>query len=96
MAQHVPDPRKGMPDVQLDEAEFKRRFRAQYVAPAFDAIQDALEAAWQGYANSRKAPRTHKAGRHFRLPAVFCLKAAPPLSGPGHNGSDPSCPQGTS
>lgn len=69
MAQQVPEPRKGMPDVQLDEAEFKRRFRAQYIDPAFDGIQDALdavaEAAWQGYANGRKAPRTHKAGPAF-------------------------------
>jgi multimeric flavodoxin WrbA len=62
----APEPRKGMPSPQLDEAEFKRRFRSQFVDPAFDGIKAELdrvaEAAWQGYANSRKSPRTAKAG----------------------------------
>ena len=60
----TPEPRKGMPSPRLDEAEFKRRFLAQYVDPAFDFLEAELakvaEAAWQGYSNHRKAPRTHK------------------------------------
>jgi multimeric flavodoxin WrbA len=68
----VPEPRKGMPSPRLSEDEFKRRFRSQYVDPAFDGIRvelDAVtEAAWQGYANHRKAPRTRKAGPEFEDP----------------------------
>ncbi|QPQ55483.1 flavodoxin family protein [Allosphingosinicella flava] len=67
MAGEAPEPRKGMPGVQLDEAAFKARFRSQYVDPAFDGIQDALdavtEAAWQGYSHHRKSPHTAKAGQ---------------------------------
>ncbi|HYD88633.1 MAG TPA: flavodoxin family protein [Vitreimonas sp.] len=65
----APQPRKGMPDVQLDEAEFKRRFLSQYIDPAFDTLQDELQrvadAAWRGYSEYRKSPRTRKAGPGF-------------------------------
>lgn len=68
----APAPRRGMPAVRLDEAEFKRRFRAQYIDPAFDGLQTELEriadAAWDGYRNSRKSPRTRKAGAGFEDP----------------------------
>jgi multimeric flavodoxin WrbA len=68
----APEPRKGMPGVQLDEAEFKRRFLSQYVDPAFQALKPELEriaaAAWDGYANSRKSPDTRKAGPEFADP----------------------------
>jgi multimeric flavodoxin WrbA len=68
----APAPRKGMPAVRLDEAEYKRRFRAQYVDPAFDGLQAELDriadAAWDGYRNSRKSPRTRKAGAGFEDP----------------------------
>ena len=33
----TPEPRKGMPSPRLAEEEFKRRFRAQFQDPAFDA-----------------------------------------------------------
>jgi multimeric flavodoxin WrbA len=69
----APEPRKGMPPVQLDEAEFKRRFKSQYADPAFDAVADALDkvaaVAWDGYCASRKAPRTHPAGPGFADPS---------------------------
>lgn len=72
MPGRAPAPRKGMPEVKLDEAEFKRRFRAQYSDPAFDALQEELKriahAAWDGYDNSRKSPRTQKAGHGFADP----------------------------
>jgi multimeric flavodoxin WrbA len=68
----APAPRKGMPSVELDEAEFKRRFKAQFADPAFAPIQAELErvahAAWDGYANSRKSPRTQKAGPGYADP----------------------------
>ncbi len=68
----APEPRKGMPSPQLDEAEFRRRFLSRYQDPAFDALRDELDricdAAWDGYSNHRKAPRTVKAGAEFADP----------------------------
>jgi multimeric flavodoxin WrbA len=68
----VPDPRKGMPSPKLGEAEFKRRFLAQFVDPAFLAIPLELSkmagAAWDAYANSRKSPHTRRAGPEFADP----------------------------
>ena len=68
----APTPRKGMPDPILDKAEFKSRFLAQYIDPAFDTLQAELdsiaEAAWDGYDNSRKSPRTVKAGPGYADP----------------------------
>ena len=64
--------RKGMPSVQLDKAEFKKRFLTQFYDPAFQPLQKELdkiaEAAWDGYDNYRKAPRTVKAGQGFADP----------------------------
>jgi len=72
MAEAAPEPRKGMPPVQLDEAEFKSRFCSQYIDPAFAAIQPQLDvvaqAAWEGYSNHRKAPQTVKAGPEYEDP----------------------------
>jgi multimeric flavodoxin WrbA len=72
MSGRAPAPREGMPPVELDEAEFKRRFKAQYSDPAFDAVADALDqvadVAWDGYTNSRKSPRTKKAGHGYADP----------------------------
>src|SRR5690349_18078267 len=68
----APEPRKGMPSPQLDEAEFRKRFLSQYTDPAFDPLKAELDriagAAWDGYSNHRKAPRTHKAGPEFADP----------------------------
>ncbi len=64
--------RKGMPSVQLDKVEFKKRFLTQFYDPAFQPLQKELdkiaEAAWDGYDNYRKAPRTVKAGQGFADP----------------------------
>lgn len=69
----APDPRKGMPSPQLDEAEFKKRFCAQFIDPAFDSIQQQLaqvaDAAWKSYDEYRKSPRTRKAGEKYADPA---------------------------
>lgn len=72
MFNKAPAPRKGMPDVRLDEAEFKRRFKSQFSDPAFDPLAAELDriadVAWDGYRNSRKSPRTEKAGPGFADP----------------------------
>jgi multimeric flavodoxin WrbA len=66
------EPRKGMPSPQLDRAEFKRRFLAQFNDPCFDKLAAELsragDAAWDAYINSRKAPRTCKAGSGYADP----------------------------
>lgn len=68
----APEPRKGMPSTQLDEAEFKRRFRSQFTDQSFDSLGTELEAiaqaAWEGYDASRKSPRTQKAGPGYADP----------------------------
>src|SRR5262249_61530488 len=57
---------------QLDKEEFKRRYRERFYDPAFDSMQieiDRLaEIAWDGYTNSRKSPRTERAGDGFADP----------------------------
>jgi multimeric flavodoxin WrbA len=65
--------RKGMPSVALDKAEFARRVRQRFFDPAFDSLQveigKIIDAAWDGYDNSRKAPRTRRAGPGFADPS---------------------------
>jgi multimeric flavodoxin WrbA len=64
--------RKGMPSVALSKAEFTRRLRERFFDPAFDPLQveigKIIEAAWDGYHEYRKAPRTQKAGKGFADP----------------------------
>jgi multimeric flavodoxin WrbA len=64
--------RRGMPSVQLDKAEFKKRFMTQFYDPIFQPLHKELdmvaEAAWDAYADYRKAPRTVKAGKDFSDP----------------------------
>src|SRR5205085_2717213 len=66
------DVRKGMPTRELSRAEFERRIRSRFADPAFDAlsheIRTLIDAAWDGYSHSRKAPRTRKAGVGFADP----------------------------
>jgi len=68
----APEPRKGMPSPQLDEAEFRRRFLSSFQDPAFDPLKAELDkvagAAWDGYSNHRKSPRTRKAGPGYADP----------------------------
>jgi multimeric flavodoxin WrbA len=64
--------RKGMPSVRLSEAEFKKRFLQEFYDPIFEPLQRELDkiadAAWNGYDEYRKAPRTVKAGKNFADP----------------------------
>ena len=66
------EPRTGSPSPRLNETEFKRRFNAQFLDPAFDAVDEALkqvtQVAWEAYREQRKAPITRKAGRGFANP----------------------------
>ncbi|KRR13355.1 NADPH-dependent FMN reductase [Bradyrhizobium jicamae] len=67
-----PDVRKGMPPVKLPRAEFEKRYRRRFVDPVFQPLQHELDAivaaAWDAYSDSRKAPRTRKAGAGFADP----------------------------
>src|SRR3979409_2124746 len=66
------DVRKGIPPVKLSREEFESRYRSRFADPAFKPLQRELDAiiaaAWDGYANSRKAPITAKAGPGFADP----------------------------
>lgn len=65
--------RKGQGDTTLSREEFSRRFRSRFYDPAFDKLGAEIErlenAAWDGYTNSRKSPRTRKAGAEFADPS---------------------------
>ncbi|HSH99646.1 MAG TPA: flavodoxin family protein [Reyranella sp.] len=58
--------RKGMPSVQLDRAAFAARVKAHFYDPAFEPlgaeIGKIVAAAWDAYDDSRKSPRTRRAG----------------------------------
>jgi multimeric flavodoxin WrbA len=67
-----PDVRKGMPPVKLPREEFEKRYRSRFIDPAFRPLQRELDAivqaAWDAYSHSRKAPLTRKAGPGFSDP----------------------------
>ena len=64
--------RKGMPSVALTKARFTALARERFFDPAFDPLQDEIgriiAAAWNGYHDYRKAPRTRKAGKGYADP----------------------------
>ena len=64
--------RKGMPSVQLDKDEFKKRFRTRFFDPIYQPLTEEIdkiaEAAWKGYDDYNKSPRTRKAGPGFADP----------------------------
>jgi multimeric flavodoxin WrbA len=68
----VVDVRKGMPSVQLDRAEFEKRFREQFFDPAFGKVESEIakiaEIAWHAYDSYNKNPRKQKAGKEFSDP----------------------------
>lgn len=65
--------REGSPSVKLTRDEFRERFRAQFVDPAYEKVSAELAAievvAWDAYDNKRKAPHTRKAGAGFADPS---------------------------
>jgi len=66
------DVRKGMPPRKLDRAAFETRFRSRFVDPVFRPLERELAAlvaaAWNAYADGRKAPLTRAAGPGFADP----------------------------
>src|SRR5690242_21582519 len=66
------DVRRGMPSVELPREEFEKRYRSRFADPVFRTLQREIDAivaaAWDGYRNSRKSPRTRKAGPGFADP----------------------------
>jgi multimeric flavodoxin WrbA len=64
--------RKGMPNVQLDKAEFKKRFLTRFYDPLYEPftreLDKIVDAAWKSYTEYHKAPRTRKAGPGFADP----------------------------
>jgi multimeric flavodoxin WrbA len=65
--------RREMPGVELTREQFSRRMQQQFSDPAFDSIRSeiekVIEAAWQGYSNSRKSPHTQPAGPGYADPS---------------------------
>lgn len=68
----VPEPRKGMPNPELDRATFNARFRSRFADPAFDSLREEIDrlaaTAWDGYISGRKSPLTQAAGQGFADP----------------------------
>jgi multimeric flavodoxin WrbA len=64
--------RKGMPSTTLGKATFAARLKQRFDDPAFAPLQACIDkivdAAWDGYDNSRKSPHTHSAGPGFADP----------------------------
>ena len=64
--------RKEMPGVELSKDEFRKRYSERFSDPVFAPlraeINRILEAAWQAYSESRKAPHTRRAGPGFADP----------------------------
>ncbi len=69
---HDLEPRKGSPSPRLDETEFKKRFLNQFQDRAYAPLSVELDrvanAAWDAYFNSRKSPKTRRAGPEFADP----------------------------
>jgi multimeric flavodoxin WrbA len=94
------DIRKGMPSVELSKEEFTRRYRTHFIDPAFDPLGDeitaVIDAAWDGYSHSRKAPRTRKAGTGFVDPnydlSLDWLAAREAIATAQRRHDDPSAP----
>ncbi|MDQ8728129.1 flavodoxin family protein [Bradyrhizobium sp. LHD-71] len=91
------DVRKGMPPVELSREEFERRFRTRFQDPAFAAVEAEIAAvaavAWDSYSNSRKSPRTRKAGPEFADPdyelSIDWLKARDAIAAAQARHDDP-------
>jgi multimeric flavodoxin WrbA len=67
-----PAVRKGQATELMSREEFGRRWRAQFLDPAYGAEAEAIDRleaiAWDGYTQNRKAPVTRKAGPGYADP----------------------------
>lgn len=72
MPRKIPAARKGQAFWPLPREEIVRRFQEQFVDTSFDSQREAIDkltdTIWSGYEESRKAPRTRKAGAEFADP----------------------------
>jgi multimeric flavodoxin WrbA len=61
--------RKGQGSWPLPREEFARRIRERFFDPTFDPLRESIDklidVAWRNYCDSRKSPRTRKAGPGF-------------------------------
>src|SRR3954451_3647524 len=71
-SQQSPRVRTGQTPTKLSKQEFLLRWRQNFYDPAFEKADAELtkigEIAWEAYADSRKSPRTRKAGSGFADP----------------------------
>jgi multimeric flavodoxin WrbA len=67
-----PAVRTGQGSTKLSREEFKQRWKQRFYDPAFDSLSAEVErlseVAWEAYDDSRKSPRTRKAGPEFADP----------------------------
>ena len=90
--------RKGMPSVQLDKAQFAERLKQRFHDPAFEPLQaeidKIIDAAWDGYDDSRKSPYTRPAGPAMPIRSTSCRstgsRSATRSAGPSGSRSPPS------
>jgi multimeric flavodoxin WrbA len=95
-----PEVRKGQGVWPLPHEEFVRRARERFYDPNFNAAQASIdqliEIAWKNYCNSRKSPRTRKAGPEFSDPeyelSVQWLAARERIRQAQREHDDPSLP----
>jgi len=89
-----------MPTRDLAREDFERRFQSAFVDPVFAPLRGALDAitgaAWDAYADGRKAPLTRKAGSGFADPrydlAVDWLAARDAIGAAQRRHDDPNGP----
>ena len=92
--------RKEMPAVELSKDEFKKRYCERFSDPVFAPLRkeldQVLEAAWQPYAQSRKAPHTRPAGSGFADPdyqlSVDWIAASEKIKDAERQQNDPASP----
>jgi multimeric flavodoxin WrbA len=94
------DVRKGQAPPQLDRAEFARRFRTRFEAPAYAAAGAAIEQleaiAWREYDEGNKSPRSRRAGPGYADPdyelSLDWLDARERIVRAGLRHADPASP----
>jgi multimeric flavodoxin WrbA len=94
------DIRRGMPERELPRDEFERRFKSRFVDSAFAPLHEEIDAiagaAWDAYADGRKAPQTRKAGAGFADPdyelSLDWLAARAAIADAQQRHDDPSGP----
>jgi multimeric flavodoxin WrbA len=95
-----PQVRKGQADWPIAREEFLRRFRERFFDTRFAdrarQIDELADIAWRNYCETRKAPRTRKAGEGFEDPdyelSVEWVAARTAIHAAARQHSDPTAP----